>query len=227
MSTDLARPVAGTPSTLPQVPARRLRRPSWRDPRLAVGVVLVLASVVLGVAVVSGADRTSAVWAADSALTPGDEVVRDRLRVVDVRLDDLSTVYLSAEDPLPEGAVVTRHVAAGELLPLSALGGAEDLQQRPVGVPVTGALPAGLGKGSAVDLWVAHPDPERAGAFLAPERLVQSAVVSEVSQSGGALGSGGVTTVQVLVAEAQLAAVLGALANDAVVSVVLVPGSGG
>jgi hypothetical protein len=42
----LSRPHDRTAPAAPGVTARRLRRPSWRDPRLLVGLLLVLLSVV-------------------------------------------------------------------------------------------------------------------------------------------------------------------------------------
>lgn len=216
-----------TTTDLPAPAAARLRAPSWRDPRLLVGVLLVLGSVVLGARAVASADETRPYYAATRALVPGDRVGVDDVRVVDVRLQDASAAYLTAEAALEPGTVATRTVGAGELLPLAALGEGGDVGLQPVGVPVEGAPPAGLVAGAVVDVWVAQPDPERAGSFTEPQRLVQGATVAEVSDSGSALGSGGGTTVQVLLEQDALAGVLGALANDAVVSLVLAPGQGG
>lgn len=211
---------------LPAVQAQRLRAPSWRDPRLAVGVVLVLLSVVLGARVVAAADDTEPVWAAAHALTPGDAVGPDDVRVAHVRLDADAGTYLSAAGDLPTGLVALRSVGEGELLARSGIGAVDGVDVRPVAIPVEGALPAGLGKGARVDVWVARPDPDRAGAFTEPKRLVEAAEVAEVTQSGGALGSGGNTTVQVLVGQEQLPQAIGALANGSHVSVVLLPGAG-
>lgn len=212
---------------LPAPTATRLRAPSWRDPRLLVGVLLVLASVVLGARVVATADDTSPFYAAARPLVPGDLVEADDVVVVDVLLDDTSSTYLRADADLAPGTVVTRTVGQGELLPRAALGSQGDVAVQAVGVPVDGARPSGLVTGAVVDIWVAQPDPDRAGAFTDPERLVQGATVAGVADSGSALGSTGGSTVQVLLEQAALADVLGALANDAVVSLVLAPGQGG
>ena len=120
-----------------------------------------------------------------------------------------------------------RSVGEGELLARSGLGDAAGLDLKPVGVPVDGARPGGLVKGARVDVWVALPDLERAGAFEDPERVVKAAEVSEVAESGGALGPGGATTVQVLMADGPLRETLSALANGADVALVLVPGGAG
>ena len=67
--------------------AQRLRRPSWRDPRLLAGLALVLGSVVLGTSVVAAADDTIAVYAAADALVAGDPLETDALTVVRVGAD--------------------------------------------------------------------------------------------------------------------------------------------
>ena len=43
---------------LPEPTAKRLQRPSWRDARLLVGVVLVLLGTVLGARLIAAADDT-------------------------------------------------------------------------------------------------------------------------------------------------------------------------
>lgn len=211
------------PGALPAPPASRLRPPSWRDPRLVVGVLVVLLAVVLGARVIGAADETEPVYVAARTLTPGDAVDEGDVRVVRVRLDDASR-YLTAATAVPQGLVALRSVGEGELLARSGLGEAAALDLKPVGVPVEGARPAGLVKGARVDVWVALPDLERAGSFADPERVVEAAEVSEVSESGSTLGSGGASTVQVLMAEEPLRTTLSALANGADIALVLVPG---
>lgn len=212
-------------SQLPAPPAPRLRPPSWRDPRLLVGLLLVLASLAAGSRVVAAADDTVPVFASAGELVPGDRLDADRLAVVQVRLDAGLEEYLSATEPLPAGAVALRSVGAGELLPRAAVGAAEQLDRRPVGVPVTGPVPSALVKGALVDVWVSEPDPERAGTYTEPVRLAVAAEVAEVTAGGGSLGAGGSTTVQVLLADDELRPALRALAADAEVALVLVPGT--
>lgn len=209
---------------LPAPVAPRLRRPSWRDPRLLVGLLLVLSAVVLGARVVSAADETEPYYVAVATLTPGDAVGPADVRVVRARLLDAGPAYLSAVGDLPAGVVAVRAVSAGELLTRDDIGAARDVLTQPVGVPVDGALPRGLVEGARVDVWVSVPDPTQAGSFADPERVVDAAVVAEVAQDTGALGTGGGTTVQVLLGQDALQQVLGALANGADVALVLVPG---
>src|SRR5690606_16889177 len=74
--------------------AARMRRPSWRDPRLGVGILLVVASVALGSWVVARADATVTVYQAAQALTPGEPVDVEDLRPVQIRLDGVEETYL-------------------------------------------------------------------------------------------------------------------------------------
>lgn len=210
---------------LPTPAAQRLRPPSWRDPRLLVGVVLVLGSVALGTRVVAAADDSVGVYAAARTLTPGDSLRAEDLAVVQVRIDSGLEQYLAASESLPGEAMALRPVQAGELVPRSGVGSAEELRRRPVGIPVDGPLASGLVKGAQVDVWVSEPDPDQAGAFTEPVRLAASADVAEVTEGGGALGAGGSTTVQVLLAEPELRSALRALASEAQVALVVVPGS--
>jgi len=209
-------------------PARRIAIPSWRDPRLLVGVLLVLAAVVAGARVVAAADRTVPVYAAAQALTPGEPVGPEQLDVVRLRLDGGAGAgaYVSAEEPPAGGLVALRGVGPGELVPAVALGPADSLDVRPVGVPVQGALPSGLVEGALVDVWVTAVDLATPGALLEPRRVVEAAPVAEVDADTGALGSAATTTVQVLVGTGALPDVLAALAADARVHLVLTPGGG-
>ena len=101
-----------------------------------VGVLLVLGSVVAGALIVARADETAPVYAATRVLTPGTTLTQGDVAVVAVRLDSTGSRYLGAESALAAGRVVLRTVAAGELVPLSALGRRDQVDLRPVSVPV-------------------------------------------------------------------------------------------
>lgn len=179
-------------------PAQRLRAPSWRDPKLVVGLLLVLTSVVVGGRVVAAADRTVAVWAARSTLASGDAVGPGALTAVRVRLDDAVARYLPADEPVPGGLVALRTLGPGELVPVGAVGDAAALERTPLGLPYEGPLPTGLVKGARVDVWITPPADPSAGTGAAeapgataggpaaptargPVRLAQRVEVAEVS----------------------------------------------
>jgi len=201
-----------------------------------VGVVVVALSVALGSWAVSSASRTVAVYAAGTPLTPGTAVGAAELRTVEVRLGAQTDRYLLVEDGLPDEAVVLRTVAAGELVPATALGAATDLAVRAVAVPVTSGLSERIVAGADVDLWhvpeaAAAPSPNAAqdvpdGPGAVPEMLVGGVTVAQVDEGEGTLVVGGPTTVHLLVEVDDLPAVLAAVAGEGTLALVPVGGAG-
>lgn len=208
---------------LPQPRAARLRRPSWRDSRLLVGVVLVLASVAVGSRLVASLDRTVPVWAAASTLPSGRVLAAADLQAVNVHLGSSVSAYLTADRPAPVGAVLQRTVGAGELVPSAALSSAGTGDRRAVSIPVAAPVPEALRAGAAVDVWSSAKETTgTTGGYRAPVRLAQGAPVVAVTGEGSQLGVARGASVQVLLPPDQLTAVLDALANGA--KVALVPG---
>lgn len=214
-------------------PARRLAPPSWRDPRLLVGLALVLASVLLGARAVGAADRTTEVFAAATALGVGRSVTPAELQVVRVHVDGAAAAaYVPADEPPTAGAVVLRAVAPGELLPRSSLGRTADLTSRPVTLHLPDEPPQGVGTGTQVDVWVTTPAAAGASsspggaAVLPPRLLVEAAEVADVRGLTSGLAARRGSDVQVLVPLGALPDVLQALADGLVVDLVPVPGSG-
>lgn len=210
---------------LPEPAANRLRRPSWRDPRLVTGVVIVALSVASGSWMVSAASRTVPVYVADGALTPGEPLTVDSVRAVDVRLGAGTGRYLPADEPLPADLVVLRVVDDGELVPLTALGA--DAGVRSVAVPVASGLSDRIRAGAVVDLWFV-PDtpvsPERVADPPEPSTLAPNVVVEQVDAEDGAIVVDGTVTLHVLVPADTLPAVLAALSSAGTVAVVPVAG---
>ncbi|GAA1852303.1 hypothetical protein [Myceligenerans crystallogenes] len=212
--------------------AVRLRPPGWRDPRLLTGIVLVAASVALGSWLVASAGRTVPVFVADGALTPGDPVTRDALRVVELRLSAGAERYLRADEDLPSGLVAQRVVADGELVPVSGLGAGTTM--RSVTLPITGGVSERIRPGVVADLWFvpeagpgAVPRGPQAGSPQAarePRTLARDVVVEQVEAPDGALVVAGTTTLHLLVEQEALPEVLAALAEPGTLAVVPVGG---
>lgn len=222
-------------SDLPSPSAPRLRRPGWRDPRLAFGLLLVAGSVALGSWAVSSAGRTVAVYAVAETATPGDVLTTADLVPLDVRLGADASRYFLASEPLPETLVALRPVGERELLPRSSVGSGDTLEFRSVAVPVVQSLSSKVAAGAVVDLWWvpaevqgsagtgAAPVDQSAGSV--PSLLAEGLVVAELEEAGGSgLLASGAPTVQVLVPTSDLAEVLGALAGDGTVAIMPVPG---
>ena len=213
-------------SVQPSARAARIQRPSWRDSRLLVGVLLVLGAVALGSYLVSRADERIPMYAAAASLTPGQSLTDSSVVRVDVRLDDEVAGYLSAREPLPADRVLLREMRPGELVPLSAIGTAEDadLSQVTIAVDPTSAAP--LTTGTVVDVFV---NPRVAGTtdeYSGPELLLERVTVASVDTTGRGLGSSGRgTAVRVMVPRAQVPDLIAAVDLEAKVTVVPVPGA--
>jgi len=222
---------AGTATPIGEMPiggmtAPRLRRPSWRDPRLLIGLVLLLTSVALGARVVALADHTEPVYAARDTLPTGTPLTVDVLKVVRVRLAGTGAAYLDAARPLPSGQVLTRAVGSGEIVPLSSIASADRLLSRPVSLPIDGEPPAGLAVGGLVDVWASAKRRDAVGGgYAEPERIARTVEVFNVRTPGTGLSASRTGSVEVLLPAEGLAPVLDALANQARVVVLPVPGS--
>jgi hypothetical protein len=176
-------------------PARRFTRPGWRDPRLAVGVLLLCGSVLLGARVLATADDTVAVWGTRTSLVQGQEVSADDLVPIQVRFADPDAAdrYVGAADTLPDGASLSRDVGAGELLPREALvqTAEDELVEVPLSVEVAG-IPSSVEIGSHVDVWVAPAGGVRAaGSAGAVQVLGDVPVLADGSAASSAAGFAG------------------------------------
>lgn len=227
--TDIDAHARGTTSALPSSPAAtRATRARWRDPRMAVGVVLVAACALLGATFLGGADDTVGVWAARRAMNPGEAVSADDLVRREVRFTDQrdADTYLSADAPPAPGATLSRAVGGGELVPRDALGAGDS--QSLIEVPLSvdsEAVPSTLRVGAVVDVWVT---PDRAADVSGPADgsdaprsvlVFDDVAVLSVPRAGSSLGPTATRQVIVGVGEDQqsrLPTSLAALANGSV-----------
>lgn len=157
--------------------ATRLRRARWRSPQLVLGVLLVLISTVAGVRIVAGADDTVPVWVAVRDLNAGMPLTDDLVEIRHVVIDGGPGVYHSGE--VDESHVVQRDVRAGELIPRTAVAAADDgpgtqaVRLLTVALP-SAEVPAALGVGDAVDVWLA-PAVDGEAELAAPRLTVTDA----------------------------------------------------
>jgi hypothetical protein len=208
----------------PSVTAARLKRPSWKDPRLLVGVLLVLVSVAGVVFLVGSADRTTEVFAARDGIAVGERLTQDNVVRAKVRLGETEEQYITAESGLPEGVVAVQRIGKDQLVPRASLGSVDELDRKPVALSIDETLPAQAVAGARVDVWVAQPDARN--GFSEPKLLLPGAEIAEVTEGSTALASSKTTVLMVLVEDGQMPALLGAQANEAKISVVWNPGGG-
>ncbi|WP_206447269.1 hypothetical protein [Agrococcus sp. KRD186] len=190
-------------------------RRTWMDPRLVIGVVLVLVSLAGVWFVVQQASRTETAWAATRTLLPGDIVAAGDVEQVDVRLPQSQDRYLdAAADPV--GMLVASTVGAGEVLPVRVLGDAASEDRSAVVVDIEGALPRAVRTGSLVDVWTAAPTED---GYEAPAVLIDDAIVVGVLEDEGILASSA-QQLELLVPTGETSLLLEAMSNEHVLSVV-------
>jgi len=204
--------------------AARLKRPSWKDPRLLAGVLLVLASVAGVVFLVGSADRTTEVYAARDGIAVGEKLTSENVVRAKVRLGGTEAQYITAESGLPENVVAVQRIGKDQLVPRASLGAVDELDRKPVALTIGEPLPAQAVAGARVDVWVAQPDARN--GFSEPKLLLPGAEIAEVTAGSTSLGASRNTVLMVLVEDSQMPGLLGAQANEAKISVVWNPGGG-
>ena len=198
----------------PSPAGSRLSRRRWRDPRLLMGVLLVVTSVITMAWVIGASDDTIAVWSVSDDLPSGSPVTEDDVRVVRVQLPDIGP-YLLADGAIPQDMVAVRDFAAGELLTSVGLDRAGDPDAvRVVTLPVLrNQMPADLAVGDRVDVYVV----ERGSAGEpegTPKLVLARAVVADVDNESGAFGGTSLETgVALSVVGDEVAAVVDAQAR--------------
>ncbi len=200
--------------------ARRSAASSWRDPRLAIGIVIVAVSVLAGTKLFSGADESVSVWAARVDLSSGSSVNAGDLARRDVRFPSAEAAnrYVSADAAVPVDATMLRAVGEGELLPRAALsnGGPADagpVTEVPLSVPAD-AVPESVRTGSVVDIWVT-PDPAAGGRVDESLLIFEDVEVIAAPPLGNALAPSGTRQIIIAVDEAQQTQLGSALATAA------------
>jgi hypothetical protein len=201
------------------------RRRFGVDPRLIIGVGLVIASIAGVVAVVQAADRRVTVYAATGTLAPGEHVSVDDLLVRRVSLDDAAGLYLAEGDLPGSGLVATAVVRAGELIPLSALGTVEGAEATTIVLQLAGRVSSSVTPGATVDVWASNgesvdPSTGLAGIAMPPAVLAPDAVVTRVLRPEGIVSAGDGEAVEVLVPRARIARLLQAIADGDALAVV-------
>ena len=162
---------------------QRLEHRPWRDPRLILGVLLVLVSTLLGAAALAAGNSSTGYWAARSDVRAGDPVKRSDLISAEAHVPDDSARHLVPVDealPAPIRELVwTRDVGEGALVTRAAVStrGASDVTELPLTV-TAGAAPTDLRRGDRVDVWVGPGPGDDAGQeaelVLSDVRIVSS-----------------------------------------------------
>lgn len=201
------------------VEASRIRTPGWRDPRLIVGIILVVLSVTGVVALIQAMDARQGYWAASVDIVPGAETSAEDFHIVQASMSESADRYWIAEDQLPRNFLVSSTIRQGEMLPVQDVAESDPDGRQQVGVRVSQDMPAAVSVGSRADAWVALASADGRG-FEEPTKLISNAEVVGTDENSSAFASADTTTVYLMLSEDALPTVLDAQANGAQISLV-------
>lgn len=197
----------------------RFTLPRMRDPRVLVGIILVIASLLGAWAVITRVANTVTVWAASKPLASGSTIDQDSLTAVEVRLPDTEDKYVRTDQSSPVGMSVTGSVAAGELVPASVLVDPARLDGRVIALDIPGNLPQAVQAGAFVDVWATDTKDEE----TQPVEVLSRAHVHAVGRDEGGFTSTAGTRLEIYVPNDKLQQVLEVVATDHRVSIVAYP----
>lgn len=187
---------------------RRVKTPSWLDLRLVTGLVLVLASVLIGAKVVSGAHHSYRMLAVTRDLAAGSTLRAADVELVRVQVPDQGKgVYLS-DASRAVGRQLNRALARGELLPVAALGARPTVTT--LSVPFAAGNSPVLRPGERITVWVSTKTCPSAV-------LLADVTVQDVHSDGSGFAAGGGQDVVLGVSAALADRVVMALARDGAV----------
>jgi hypothetical protein len=180
--------------------ARALRR--VRDPRLLLGIFLVLGSTVVGARVMAAADSTVSYWSLARDVHAGDQLRGDDLVPARAHLPRrAASSHLRTSAELPgdiDSLVWARSLRSGSLLTIDALADKADADRRELPVSVGwGSAPDDLLAGDVVDVWVGPAPGEHSAADAV--RVLAAVRVAAVSDGNAAAGGSLARTVVLMV----------------------------
>lgn len=172
--------------------ASRLALPRWLDPKLLLGLLLVIVAMLLGARVFASADDTVAVYQVKAAMFTGDPLTADSVSVTRVHFAEglVADNYVNAAQPLPTGQVVNHDLRAGEMLTQGSVAPKVQTPTVELSVPISTGDISLVTKNSRIDVIVV-PNSTTGTARVAPTKVLSNVLVTSVpGGSGGAFSSG-------------------------------------
>ncbi|WP_394938894.1 hypothetical protein [Psychromicrobium sp. YIM B11713] len=200
------------------MPDNRLRKPSWKDPRLMIGVLLVLVSVAGAVLLLGSADQTTDAYVSQGNIAVGQKIEQSKLNRVKVRLNDVQSSYYLANEVIPKDAVAVQYIPQGQLIAKHSVAQADLLGRKPVAIDLEQELPLSAAAGDRVDIWIAAAD---SSPDAVPKLLLPNTEIAALHKGKNGLSGNTPDVLYVLVDDQHLPVLLAALSNKSRISVVL------
>jgi hypothetical protein len=184
-----------------------------KNSRLAMGLGMLIISLLAATLIAKEANRTVMVWATKSELAPGELITANDITAVSALLPESAKNYLSANAQII-GGVVLRQISAGDLIPVAAISSSSNSLNSKL-IPITVELtdmPLGLGRGDVIDIYAIA---KRDSKITTPELLAANVSVSQVLERNNS----GVGSVLVILDNIQILPTLQLLSDSRIVIV--------
>lgn len=188
-----------------------------RDPRFIAGIALIIVSILLTTWIIQRSRGGEEVYQLLSPVAQGQPIEISQVSVVTARTG--SNAYMAVGE-IPDGAVATRSLSAGELLPKDAVSTAAEQDRRQVVINVSTKIPSSVGVGSQVEVWSIETPGALQTEETEPVLIAESAIILAISEPDTTMIDRA-QAVEVSVTESDLAQVLAATGTKA--SLVIVP----
>ena len=217
-------------STLTEPHAKRLKRPTVKDWRFILGVLLVLISITGVQLYVQANNSKTEYYTAKSEIRLGEKITEDKLARVEANIDSAKDKYFTrAEAAQMNGKIATQRIPAGNFISKESVGTETSPGRRLATVSIDRTAASALKAGERVDVWTSgprNPDTKSDNRTENGARaIVTNAEIVAVTVDEGVLGANGKATVQLWVKEEALAALVKESNSDSKIS--LIPGTYG
>ena len=190
------------------------RQHGIKDPKLLLGILLILASVVCVVAVIQITNPSKEYYAAKEDIHIGDKISAEQLTPVAANIGSASGNYLTADEVKNGNLVATRLILAGELVTKNSAANELRENRRLVTITIDRGASTMVKAGDHVDVWTAQRGAKRTGKSATSDEntssesakksntavlAVKDAEISAISKDEGFLGANGKATVQIWV----------------------------
>ena len=184
-----------------------------KNSRLAMGLGLLIFSLLAATLIAKEANRTVLVWATKNDLAPGELITGNDIIAVSALLPESAKNYLSASAQII-GGVVLRQISTGDLIPATAVSSSSDSFNSRL-IPLTVELtdmPLGLGRGDVIDIYAIA---KRDSKISEPELLAANVSVSQVLERTNS----GIGSVLVILDNSQILPTLQLLSDSRIIIV--------
>jgi hypothetical protein len=184
-----------------------------KNSRLAMGLGLLIFSLLAATLIAKEANRTVLVWATKNDLAPGEVITGNDIIAVSALLPESAKNYLSASAQII-GGVVLRQISTGDLIPATAVSSSSDSFNSRL-IPLTVELtdmPLGLGRGDVIDIYAIA---KRDSKITGPELLAANVSVSQVLERTNS----GIGSVLVILDNSQILPTLQLLSDSRIIIV--------